>query len=111
MVNLPDMMRYTGDAPGDVCAHARSCFIQVRCWPAGLLACCYDYRMNVFSFPPLFCCLPACCQLVSKVTLQTFMDTFNEIARAAHSNDDNFYTQVGGVGCRVFAYIKFVSGL
>ena len=25
---------------------------------------------------------------------QTFMDTFNEIARAAHSNDDQFYSQV-----------------
>lgn len=61
VVDLPAMMRYTGDAPGDVCAHARSCFIQ----------------------------------LVSKVTLQTFMDTFNEIAHAAHSNDDTFYSQRG----------------
>ncbi|KAG2428571.1 hypothetical protein HYH02_014374 [Chlamydomonas schloesseri] len=61
VVDLPAMMRYTGDAPGDVCAHARSCFIQ----------------------------------LVSKVTLQTFMDTFNDIARAAHSSDDNFYAQRG----------------
>ena len=26
---------------------------------------------------------------------QVFMDTFNEIARQAHSNDDQFYTQVG----------------
>eukprot|EP00198_Chlamydomonas_reinhardtii_P011859 XP_001701196.1 predicted protein [Chlamydomonas reinhardtii] len=48
----------------DVCAHARSCFIQ----------------------------------LVSKVTLQTFMDTFNDIARAAHSNDDNFYSQERATG-------------
>ncbi|KAG2489958.1 hypothetical protein HYH03_011588 [Edaphochlamys debaryana] len=61
VVDLPAMMRYTGDAPGDVCAHARSCFIQ----------------------------------LVSKVTLQIFMDTFNDIARAAHSNDDTFYAQRG----------------
>lgn len=61
VVDLEAMMRYTGDAPGDVCAHARSCFIQ----------------------------------LVSKVTLQTFMDTFNDIARAAHSNDDTFYSTRG----------------
>mmetsp|Transcript_30905 Transcript_30905/g.68436 ORF Transcript_30905/g.68436 Transcript_30905/m.68436 type:complete len:647 (+) Transcript_30905:67-2007(+) len=61
VVDLPAMMQYTGDAPGDVCNHARSCFIQ----------------------------------LVSKVTLQTFMDTFNEIAHAAHSNDDTFYSQRG----------------
>lgn len=53
------MLRFTGDASGDVCAHARSCFIQ----------------------------------LVSKVTLQTFMDSFNEIAKSAFTNDDQFYSQ------------------
>jgi len=63
VVSLPDMLQYTGDAPGDVCAHARSCFIQ----------------------------------LISKVTLQTFMDTFNQIALEAHSSHghDTFYTQRG----------------
>jgi len=61
VVDLPSMLQFTGDAPGDVCSHARSCFIQ----------------------------------LVSKVTLQEFMDTFNEIARKAHSNDDSFYKQRG----------------
>jgi len=29
VVSLPDMLANTGDAPGDVCAHARSCFIQL----------------------------------------------------------------------------------
>jgi len=61
VVSIADMLRFTGDAPGDVCAHARSCFIQ----------------------------------LISKVTLQQFMDTFNEIARQAHSSDDEFYTRRG----------------
>lgn len=61
VVDLPAMIKFTGDASGDTCAHARSCFIQ----------------------------------LVSKVTLQTFMDTFNDIARAAHSTDDTFYSQRG----------------
>ena len=27
--SLEDMLRFTSDAPGDVCAHARSCFIQL----------------------------------------------------------------------------------
>lgn len=61
VVDLEAMLRSTGDASGDVCAHARSCFIA----------------------------------LVSKVTLQMFMDSFNEIARQAHSNDDSFYVQRG----------------
>lgn len=55
------MLQFTGDAPGDVCSHARSCFIG----------------------------------LVSKVTLSEFMATFNEIAKAAHSNDDHFYSKRG----------------
>jgi len=59
--SLPDMMRTTGDAPGDVCSHARSCFIQ----------------------------------LVSKVKLDEFMDTFNAIAHKAHSGDDQFYKMRG----------------
>lgn len=29
VMDLPAMMRFTGDASGDVCAHARSCFIQL----------------------------------------------------------------------------------
>jgi hypothetical protein len=61
VVSIENMLRFTGDAPGDVCSHARSCFIQ----------------------------------LISKVTLQEFMATFNQIAKAAHSNDDTFYTQRG----------------
>jgi len=59
--SLPDMMRSTGDASGDVCAHARSCFIQ----------------------------------LISKVKLAEFMDTFNAIAYKAHSSDDEFYRKRG----------------
>jgi len=59
--SLPDMMRTTSDAPGDVCAHARSCFIQ----------------------------------LISKVKLDEFMDTFNAIAHKAHSGDDEFYKMRG----------------
>jgi len=59
--SLPDMMRTTSDAPGDVCNHARSCFIQ----------------------------------LVSKVKLDEFMDTFNAIAHKAHSGDDQFYKMRG----------------
>jgi len=59
--SLPDMMRTTSDAPGDVCAHARSCFIQ----------------------------------LISKVKLDEFMDTFNAIAHKAHSGDDQFYKMRG----------------
>lgn len=59
--SLEDMLRFTSDAPGDVCAHARSCFIQ----------------------------------LISKVTLQEFMETFNQIAKKAHSGDDAFYSQRG----------------
>jgi len=80
IVDLPAMLRFTGDAPGDVCAHARSCFIQ----------------------------------LVSKSTLQTFMDSFNEIAKSAFANDDQFYSQASvdrvalslseGLGRIVFAY-------
>jgi len=54
-------MRTTSDASGDVCAHARSCFIQ----------------------------------LVSKVKLAEFMDTFNAIAHKAHSSDDEFYRRRG----------------
>merc|ERR1719391_1321 len=54
-------MRTTGDAPGDVCSHARSCFIQ----------------------------------LVSKVKLDEFMDSFNAIAHKAHSGDDQFYKMRG----------------
>jgi len=59
--DIGNMLRYTGDAPGDVCSHARSCFIQ----------------------------------LISKVTLAQFMSEFNEIARKAHSSDDEFYTRRG----------------
>lgn len=59
--SIEDMLRFTSDAPGDVCAHARSCFIQ----------------------------------LISKVTLQEFMETFNKIAKEAHSGDDQFYAQRG----------------
>lgn len=59
--DIAAMLRFTGDAPGDVCAHARSCFIQ----------------------------------LISKVTLQEFMDQFNDIALQAAKADDTFYTQRG----------------
>jgi len=61
ILSLPDMMRATSDASGDVCAHARSCFIQ----------------------------------LVSKVKLAEFMDSFNDIAHKAHSSDDEFYRRRG----------------
>jgi len=61
ILSLPEMMRTTSDASGDVCAHARSCFIQ----------------------------------LVSKVKLAEFMDTFNDIAHRAHSDDDEFYKMRG----------------
>ncbi len=61
----------------------------------------YTYRTPtpyIFSFAAFrdlsHCPFPTRLQLVSKVTLQTFMDTFNEIAHAAHSNDDTFYSQV-----------------
>ena len=59
--DIAAMLRFTGDAPGDVCAHARSCFIQ----------------------------------LISKVTLQQFMEEFNDIALKAAQSDDSFYTQRG----------------
>jgi len=59
--DIAAMLRFTGDAPGDVCAHARSCFIQ----------------------------------LISKVTLQEFMEKFNEIALQAAQSDDSFYVQRG----------------
>jgi len=59
--DIAAMLRFTGDAPGDVCAHARSCFIQ----------------------------------LISKVTLQEFMEQFNDIALKAAKADDVFYTQRG----------------
>lgn len=59
--DIAAMLRFTGDAPGDVCAHARSCFIE----------------------------------LISKVTLQEFMDQFNVIALKAAKSDDTFYTQRG----------------
>jgi hypothetical protein len=61
VVSLPDMLQFTGDAPGDVCSHARSCFIA----------------------------------LISKVSLSDFMARFNEIAKEAHSNDDDFYSKRG----------------
>jgi regulator of protease activity HflC (stomatin/prohibitin superfamily) len=34
-------------------------------------------------------------QLVAKVTLKQFMNDFNNIAKQAHENDDNFYVQRG----------------
>lgn len=61
VVSISDLLSYTSDAPGDMCSHARSCFIQ----------------------------------LISKVTLQEFMATFNAIAKTAHSSDDEFYTRRG----------------
>jgi regulator of protease activity HflC (stomatin/prohibitin superfamily) len=61
VVDIQAMLEYTGDAPGDVCSHARSCFIQ----------------------------------LISKVTLQQFMNEFNAIAKQAHTSDDLFYSQRG----------------
>ena len=61
VVDIAAMLRFTGDAPGDVCSHARSCFIQ----------------------------------LISKVTLQQFMEQFNHIAQRAAQSDDTFYTQRG----------------
>jgi len=59
--DIAAMLRFTGDAPGDVCSHARSCFIQ----------------------------------LISKVTLQQFMEQFNNIALQAAQSDDTFYSQRG----------------
>merc|ERR1711988_1354970 len=61
VVSIAAMLRFTSDAPGDVCAHARSCFIA----------------------------------LISKVTLQEFMEKFNEIALQAGHADDSFYVQRG----------------
>ena len=60
VVDIPKMLQFTSDAPGDVCAHARSSFIS----------------------------------LVSKVTLREFMDTFNDLASRASSND-SFYENRG----------------
>merc|ERR1712159_387780 len=59
--DIAAMLRFTGDAPGDVCAHARSCFIA----------------------------------LISKVTLQQFMEKFSNIAQQAAQTDDTFYVQRG----------------
>merc|ERR1711907_35735 len=61
VVSIAAMLRFTSDAPGDVCAHARSCFIA----------------------------------LISKVTLQEFMEKFNEIALQAGHADDSFCVQRG----------------
>ena len=87
IVDLPAMLRFTGDASGDVCAHARSCFIQLvskvtlQVSEGGSPVCFPPPRSPDALSTPLF-------------NPQTFMDTFNDIARLAHSNDDQFYTQV-----------------
>jgi len=62
VVDLPSMVKFTNDATGDICNHARSRFIE----------------------------------LVSKVTLQDFMTSFNEIANEVHASDStHFYEQRG----------------
>ena len=84
------MLRFTGDASGDVCAHARSCFIQLVSKVTLQVSARRGGSPVCFSPPPSPDPLPTSLFNYS----QTFMDTFNDIARLAHSNDDQFYAQV-----------------
>ena len=111
VVSIEDMLKFTGlyseqfstSQPSTIFVHAHlSCHFGRGCTRRCLRSCSKLLYSAYFKrfWPALsgtlfysYCPLWYICTY-ELVTLQQFMDTFNDIAHAAHSNDDTFYTQV-----------------